>query len=252
VAEAKPKQNDLYSPWKPGMPDRRRGSRSSPEHRVARRALMRRLRKPLVGIALIGAGAPMGHAMEEARTAGEPAEPANSPDASDAPEASTTDAAQNDLEERLAKRIALTKEVGSRNLAVANAVERFSITRQMAEDIYDIARENDIDPSLAFGLVNTESTFRERAVSSVGARGLTQVMPRTAKWLKPGTNADDLFDRKTNLRLGFHYLSQLIEKYRGDVRLALLAYNRGPGTVDRELKRGADPDNGYPDKVMGA
>lgn len=249
MAEAKPNQNDLYSTWKPGMPDRRRGTRSSPEQRIARRALMRRLRKPLVGVALIGAGAPMGHALEEARTAGEPAEPANAPDSADA---AAADAAQNDLEERLAKRIALTKEVGSRNLAVANAVERFSITHEMAEDIYDIARENDIDPSLAFGLVNTESTFRERAVSSVGARGLTQVMPRTAKWLRPGTNAEDLFDRRTNLRVGFHYLSQLIEKYRGDVRLALLAYNRGPGTVDRELKRGADPDNGYPDKVLGA
>jgi soluble lytic murein transglycosylase-like protein len=244
VAEAKPDKTDLYSPWKPGMPDRRRGMRSSPEQRVARRALMRRLRKPLVGVALIGAGAPMGQAMQEAGSANEPAEPAGAPD--------TADAGENDLEERLAKRIALTKEVGTRNLAVANAVERFSISRDMAEDIYDIASEHGIDASVAFGLVRTESTFRERAVSSVGARGLTQVMPRTARWLKPGTSAEDLFDRRTNLRLGFNYLSQLIEKYRGDVRLALIAYNRGPGTVDRELDRGANPDNGYPDKVLGA
>jgi soluble lytic murein transglycosylase-like protein len=198
----------------------------------------------MVGVALIGSGLSMGHAMEEARTTGEPV-PAPDP-------AGIADAGENDLEERLAKRIALTKEVGARNLAVANAVERFSIGRDLAEDIYDIAREHEIEPGLAFGLVSTESTFRERAVSSVGARGLTQVMPRTARWLKPGTNADDLFDRRTNLRLGFHYLSKLIDKYSGDVRLALLAYNRGPGTVDRELKRGADPDNGYADKVLGA
>ena len=247
MAGTKPKENDLYSPWKPGMPDRRRGVRSSPEQRVARRALMRRLKKPLVGVALIGAGAPMSGAMQEARAKEEPADPAGAPDSS-----TLASAGENDLEERLAKRIALTKDVGTRNLAIANAVERFSISRDMAEDIYDAAQENGIEPTVAYGLVKTESTFNERAVSSVGARGLTQVMPRTARWLKPGTSAEDLFERRTNLKLGFHYLSQLIEKYRGDVRLALLAYNRGPGTVDRELDRGANPDNGYPDKVLGA
>ena len=114
----------------------------------------------------------------------------------------------------------------------------------------DVARQEGIEPNLAYGLVKTESTFQEKAVSPVGARGLTQVLPRTARWLLPGTSAEDLFDRRTNLRVGFKYLSDMIDKYRGDVKLALLAYNRGPGTVDRELSRGADPDNGYADKVM--
>ena len=75
-------------------------------------------------------------------------------------------------------------------------------------------------------------------------------MPRTAKWLRPGTAADDLYDRHVNLSLGFKYLNQLIDKYDGDVKLALLAYNRGPGTVDKILKRGGNPDNGYARKVM--
>ena len=91
---------------------------------------------------------------------------------------------------------------------------------------------------------------KQRAVSHVGARGFTQVMPRTAKWLRPGTRADDLYDRDINLGLGFRYLNQLIDKYSGDVKLALLAYNRGPGTVDKILKRGGDPDNGYARKVI--
>src|SRR5690606_28559925 len=79
----------------------------------------------------------------------------------------------------------------------------------------------------------------------------TQVMPRTAAWLEPGTTSKDLYDRKTNLRLGFRYLDQMIDKYKGDVKLALLAYNRGPGTVDKVLARGGDPDNGYADRVLG-
>ena len=108
-------------------------------------------------------------------------------------------------------------------------------------------RAEDTNPSHAdsAGQPTKKLKYRRRA------RGLTQVMPRTARWLMPGTTAEDLYDRQTNLRLGFRYLNQLIDKYRGDVKLALTAYNRGPGTVDRVLKRGGNPDNGYADKVLG-
>jgi soluble lytic murein transglycosylase-like protein len=242
MPEVDSKRGDLYRPWKQGMPDRRRGMRATPAQRSAQRALLRKLRKPMVGVALIGVGVPMAHAMDEI----EEAPRAPIPDPFDA----ELSASGEDLEERLARRISLTKEVGARNLAVLNAVERYDISRDMAEDIYDAAQESGIDPQVAYGLVKTESTFRERAVSNMGARGLTQVLPRTAKWLRPGTRADDLFDRKTNLSLGFEYLSDMIDKYKGDVKLALLAYNRGPGTVDRELSRGNNPDNGYADKVL--
>jgi soluble lytic murein transglycosylase-like protein len=126
----------------------------------------------------------------------------------------------------------------------------YDIPRSLAEQIHDIAIDNDIEPELAFGLVKTESAFDNRAVSNVGARGLTQVMPRTARWLQPGTTIEDLYNRAFNLNMGFGYLRDLIDKYDGDVRLALLAYNRGPGTVDRVLDRGGDPDNGYADMVL--
>jgi soluble lytic murein transglycosylase-like protein len=62
--------------------------------------------------------------------------------------------------------------------------------------------------------------------------------------------ASQLFQPETNLRVGFRYLRYLIDKYEGDTELALLAYNRGPGTVDRILDRGGDPDNGYATKVL--
>jgi soluble lytic murein transglycosylase-like protein len=127
----------------------------------------------------------------------------------------------------------------------------FAVTEELAEEIHAAAVENGIEPRVAFGLVRAESSFRNVATSRVGAVGLTQLMPRTAAWLEPGTTRSDLRDPETNLRIGFKYLAQLIEKYEGDVGLALTAYNRGPGTVDRALKRGRDPDNGYAAFVYG-
>src|SRR5690606_40180446 len=106
----------------------------------------------------------------------------------------------------------------------------FGIARDMAEDIYDAARAEGIDPHVAFGLVKTESTFRVDAKSHVGALGLTQVMPRTAAWLEPGTTSKDLYDRKTNLRLGFRYLDQMIDKYKGAVTPATHENQHGAGT----------------------
>jgi soluble lytic murein transglycosylase-like protein len=84
----------------------------------------------------------------------------------------------------------------------------------------------------------------------VGALGLTQLMPGTARWLEPGTKASDLFDAEINLKMGFKYLRQLIDRYGGNRHLALTAYNRGPGTVERSLKKGRDPDNGYAATVL--
>jgi len=126
----------------------------------------------------------------------------------------------------------------------------YPVTRRLAESIVRAALENDIEPELAFGLVRAESGFRDAATSHVGAVGLTQLMPRTARWLEPGTTTRDLRDSETNLRIGLGYLRDLIDKYDGDERLALLAYNRGPGTVDKVLRRGGDPDNGYVEKVL--
>jgi soluble lytic murein transglycosylase-like protein len=210
-----------------------------------RQRLMKQYRQPLIGLGLAGMALPMVRATNAPQKGGqdEDAEAAAS-------DPVNTPVASIDTEEELAERIAVTREEQEREEHVTVAMDRYNITRDLAEDIYDIARESNIEPRLAYGLVKTESTFNERAVSPVGARGLTQVMPRTAAWLVPGTKTSDLYDRQTNLRLGFKYLDQMIDKYKGNVRLALLAYNRGPGTVDKVLKRGGNPDNGYADKVL--
>ncbi len=127
--------------------------------------------------------------------------------------------------------------------------ERYHIPRDLADDIYWAAVKERIDPQLAFRLVRAESSFEPAAVSPVGAVGLTQVMPSTAAWLFPGTRRDELLFPRFNLRVGFRYLRHLLDTY-DDPHLALLAYNRGPGTVDSLLDAGEDPGNGYPELVL--
>lgn len=128
---------------------------------------------------------------------------------------------------------------------------KFGIPADLAERIEDIAMAEGIEPHVAFGLVRAESEFNRRAVSPVGAIGLTQLMPSTARYFTRAVSREALMDRDTNLRIGFRYLRTLIEKYNGNLELALLAYNRGPERVDQLLRAGVDPNNGYVEMVLG-
>jgi hypothetical protein len=152
------------------------------------------------------------------------------------------EAATNEMDAKEAAREAKVEQVLER-------YAKYDLDRELAEDIYDLATEEGIDVDMAFGLVQAESDFMNSATSHVGAIGLTQLMPKTARWLDPNVTNRDLRDQRTNLRLGFKYLGDMLRKYDGNERLALLAYNRGPGTVDRVLKQGGNPDNGYVEMV---
>jgi soluble lytic murein transglycosylase-like protein len=127
---------------------------------------------------------------------------------------------------------------------------RYGVPADLATQIFDAAVVEGIDPALAFALVHVESSFRPRVVSSMGAVGLTQVLPSTAVGVEPGLRRGDLFRQGTNLRVGFRYLRALIDRYDGDLRMALLAYNRGPTRVDSLQRRGVDPANGYARAVL--
>ncbi|MDB4949554.1 MAG: Lytic transglycosylase catalytic [Gemmatimonadetes bacterium] len=127
---------------------------------------------------------------------------------------------------------------------------RYHIPADLAAAIEDVALAEKIKPDLAFQLVRTESEFNARAVSPVGAVGYTQLMPATARLMEPGITRERLFDRDTNLRLGFRFLRGLLVKYDGDMHMALLAYNRGPDLVDSLVRNGRDPNNGYPQLVL--
>ncbi|HET7273699.1 MAG TPA: lytic transglycosylase domain-containing protein [Longimicrobiaceae bacterium] len=135
---------------------------------------------------------------------------------------------------------------------VTQFARRYDIPEDLARTIRDIASAEGIDPELAFRLVYTESRFNPRARGPAGALGLMQLMPSTARWLDRSLRTEaQILEPKANLRAGFGYLYDLIRRYEGDVRLGLLAYNRGEGTVNRALRNGRDPENGYSRKVLG-
>ncbi len=127
---------------------------------------------------------------------------------------------------------------------------RFNLDGDLAALIYDIALHEGIDPELGFRVVHAESRFNPRAISSAGALGLVQVMPNTARMFVPDLTDDELFDAELNLRIGFRFLRHMLEKYSGDLSLALLAYNRGPTRLQELLAGGLDPRNGYASSVL--
>jgi soluble lytic murein transglycosylase-like protein len=94
--------------------------------------------------------------------------------------------------------------------------------------IQKIAAETGLDPKLLHALVIIESAYNTRAVSPVGARGLTQLMPGTAREL----GVTNVYDTEQNLRAGARYLAIQIGRF-SDIRLALAAYNSGPNRVAR-------------------
>jgi soluble lytic murein transglycosylase-like protein len=127
---------------------------------------------------------------------------------------------------------------------IVNYSRRYNITSELATTIYDVATKEGIDPALAFPLVRLESGFKESARSPVGAVGLTQLMLGTARGYVRDVTRDRLYDRELNLSIGFRYLRDLIREH-GNVQLALLVYNRGPGAVSAARELGLDPSNGY-------
>ena len=134
--------------------------------------------------------------------------------------------------------------------AIIENSARYQIPADLAGDIYDIALAEGVDPVLGFQLVKIESGFRSSARSSMDALGYTQIQLATARFYDPRVTEKQLFERGTNLRLGFRFLKDLLVKFDHDTHLALLAYNRGPGKVAEILAEGGDPANGYSDAVL--
>ncbi len=99
--------------------------------------------------------------------------------------------------------------------------------------IHDSATRYNLDPNLIHSVISIESNFNPKAVSPKNARGLMQLMPRTAQLM----GVKDAFDPGQNIDGGSHYLSDLLKKYGNNLNLALAAYNAGPDSVDRYGRR---------------
>ncbi len=93
----------------------------------------------------------------------------------------------------------------------------------------ELERRFQLPPGLVGAVARAESGLNPRAVSPAGALGLMQLLPSTA-W---ALGVEDPFDPVQNAEAGARYLRQLLERFHGDVRLALAAYNAGPGAVER-------------------
>ena len=94
--------------------------------------------------------------------------------------------------------------------------------------IEEAAEKNGVNPSLVQAVIQAESSGNPRAVSSAGAQGLMQLMPATAKEL----GVKDPFDPAENVMAGTRYLRRLLDRYQGNTRLALAAYNWGMGNLE--------------------
>ena len=99
------------------------------------------------------------------------------------------------------------------------------------EDYYTIirivAKQHDVDPYIVKAIIMAESNYNPKAVSNKGARGLMQLMPVTAREM----GVKNSFDPVQNIDGGVRYFKILLDRYKGDVKLALAAYNAGSGKV---------------------
>lgn len=111
-----------------------------------------------------------------------------------------------------------------------NDVLKMASAPKTMDSIFTNAAEKyQVPENLLKAVAKAESNFDPNAVSSAGAQGVMQLMPATAR----GLGVTDSFDAEQNIMGGSKYLSQLLKKYDGDIKLTLAAYNAGSGNVDK-------------------
>lgn len=108
-------------------------------------------------------------------------------------------------------------------------LSNINVDQQIKEAVKEASKTYGVDEALILAIIKQESAFNPRAVSPVGAQGLMQLMPETAQYL----GVKDPFDIKQNIMGGTKYIKQLLDQFNGDLKLAIAAYNAGPGNVQK-------------------
>jgi len=124
------------------------------------------------------------------------------------------------------------------------ATWRLAYPKAYWSEVSAASQASNIDPLLLLALVREESRYDPAVISPARAVGLAQLLPSTAQGLAGGSSitAQRLKDPATNLGLGARYLRLQIDRFDGDLRLALAAYNAGPGAAQRWVGLDSDPD----------
>ena len=120
------------------------------------------------------------------------------------------------------------------NFSVFRVAPHRAIGGKLYKNVYNefissACESHSLATSLVKAVIHAESAFNPRAVSRAGARGLMQLMPGTAQLM----GIKNSFDPKQNIHAGTRYLAFLLQRYDGNLNLALAAYNAGPGAVDQ-------------------
>lgn len=128
----------------------------------------------------------------------------------------------------------------------------------LAKLILNTSKKHSLDPLIILSVINSESSFKTSAKSYKGAKGLMQLMPATAKYISKLSNiklksGSHVYKPEMNINLGSAYLKYLDKKYKGNKKLALMAYNWGPGNVNKALrnkKKFIKPVSDYAHKII--
>ena len=130
--------------------------------------------------------------------------------------------------ENIEARLVYLRWLGEMSNRLKKRKAEHSVRVEFLETLWYESKRAGIEPSLLLGLVQVESGFRKYAISSVGARGYTQVMPFWARLIGDG-DASRLFHPQTNLRFGCVILRHYLDRERGDMYMALGRYNGSRG-----------------------